>query len=131
MKHIGMQVLELFKAADKYDVAGLVKECVQIFKKITHAADVAPLLQVWSHVAQKLRMSGELHTTRDAHMIGVKCCWTASAGALGPFPQWQRDWPEAMVSTRSSALPLRTQKAFGAKPVNVLTPWCVTSHVVR
>ena len=43
---LAMQVLELFKAADKYDVAGLVKECVQIFKKITHAADVAPLLQV-------------------------------------------------------------------------------------
>ena len=41
-----LQVLELFKAADKYDVPGLVKECVQIFKKITHAADVAPLLQV-------------------------------------------------------------------------------------
>ncbi|KAL3161670.1 hypothetical protein ABBQ38_008771 [Trebouxia sp. C0009 RCD-2024] len=40
------RVLELFKAADKYDVAGLVKECIQIFKKITHAADVAPLLQV-------------------------------------------------------------------------------------
>ena len=44
--HDSLQVLELFKAADKYDVAGLVKECVQIFKKITHAADVAPLLQV-------------------------------------------------------------------------------------
>ena len=43
---IALQVLKLFKAADKYDVAGLVKECVQIFKKITRAADVAPLLQV-------------------------------------------------------------------------------------
>ncbi len=39
-------MLELFKAADKYDVAGLVKECMQIFRKITHSADVAPLLQV-------------------------------------------------------------------------------------
>lgn len=44
--YYNLQVLELFKAADKYDVPGLVKECVQIFKKITHAADVAPLLQV-------------------------------------------------------------------------------------
>ncbi len=42
----GWQVLELFKAADKYDVPGLVKECVQIFRKITRSADVAPLLQV-------------------------------------------------------------------------------------
>ena len=41
-----LQVLELFKAADKYDVPGLVKECVQIFRNITHSADVAPLLQV-------------------------------------------------------------------------------------
>ncbi|KAL0020200.1 hypothetical protein WJX79_010998 [Trebouxia sp. C0005] len=40
------KVLELFKAADKYDVPGLVKECVQIFRKITRSADVAPLLQV-------------------------------------------------------------------------------------
>lgn len=44
--YYNLQVLELFKAADKYDVPGLVKECVQTFKKITHAADVAPLLQV-------------------------------------------------------------------------------------
>ena len=41
-----LQVLELFKAADKYDVPGLVKECVQIFRKLTQSADVAPLLQV-------------------------------------------------------------------------------------
>ena len=41
-----VQVLELFKAADKYDVSGLLKECVQIFKKITRSVDVAPLLQV-------------------------------------------------------------------------------------
>ena len=41
-----LQVLELFKAADKYDVSGLLKECVQIFKKITRSMDVAPLLQV-------------------------------------------------------------------------------------
>ncbi len=45
----GWQVLELFKAADKYDVPGLVKECVQIFRKITRSADVAPLLQVSFH----------------------------------------------------------------------------------
>ena len=58
LNHYGsLQVLELFKAADKYDVAGLVKECVQIFKKITHAADVAPLLQVsWFLVAHYVQM---------------------------------------------------------------------------
>jgi len=51
LTHGGMwlQVLELFKAADKYDVPGLVKECVQIFRKITRSADVAPLLQVSCH----------------------------------------------------------------------------------
>ena len=54
-------------------------------------------------------------------------CWPA--GSLGPFPQWQRDWPEAMASTRSSALPPRTQKASGAKLVSMLTPWRVASHV--
>ena len=41
-----MQVLDLFKAADKYDVPGLVKECVQMFHTITACDDVAPLLQV-------------------------------------------------------------------------------------
>lgn len=40
------QVLDLFKAADKYDVPGLVKECVQMFHTITACDDVAPLLQV-------------------------------------------------------------------------------------
>ena len=43
---MGVQVLELFKASDKYDVAGLVKECVQIFRGITDASTVAALLQV-------------------------------------------------------------------------------------
>lgn len=46
MPACSLQVLELFKAADKYDVPGLVKECVQIFRKLTQSADVAPLLQV-------------------------------------------------------------------------------------
>ena len=41
-----VQVIELFKAADKYDVLGLVQECVARFRKLTGAAEVAPLLQV-------------------------------------------------------------------------------------
>jgi hypothetical protein len=40
------QVIELFKAADKYDVLGLVQECVARFRELTGAAEVAPLLQV-------------------------------------------------------------------------------------
>ena len=41
------QVIELFKAADKYDVPGLLKECTNIFHKITAAPHVAGLLSVW------------------------------------------------------------------------------------
>lgn len=40
------QLIELFKAADKYDVLGLVRECVACFRRLTGAAEVAPLLQV-------------------------------------------------------------------------------------
>lgn len=40
------EVLSLFKAADKYDVPGLVTECMHMFRRITQAADVAPLLEV-------------------------------------------------------------------------------------
>lgn len=41
-----MQVIELFKAADKYDVLGLVQECVARFRQVTGANEIAPLLQV-------------------------------------------------------------------------------------
>ena len=40
-----MQVIELFKAADKYDVLGLVQECVARFRQLTGADEIAPLLQ--------------------------------------------------------------------------------------
>ncbi|CAK0782930.1 hypothetical protein CVIRNUC_006125 [Coccomyxa viridis] len=40
------QVIELFKAADKYDVLGLVQECVARFRQLTGADEIAPLLQV-------------------------------------------------------------------------------------
>lgn len=36
----------LFKAADKYEVMGLVAECMHIFHRVAQAQDVAPLLQV-------------------------------------------------------------------------------------
>ena len=36
----------LFKAADKYEVMGLVGECMHIFHRVAQAEDVAPLLQV-------------------------------------------------------------------------------------
>lgn len=39
-------VVELFKAADKYQVGGLVKECIVVFKKITNENTLAPLLEV-------------------------------------------------------------------------------------
>lgn len=39
-------MIELFKAADKYDVLGLVQECVASFRQLTGAHEVAPLLQV-------------------------------------------------------------------------------------
>ena len=39
-------MIELFKAADKYDVLGLVQECVASFRQLTGAEEVAPLLQV-------------------------------------------------------------------------------------
>lgn len=43
-----LQVIDLFKAADKYDVLGLVQECVASFRELTGADEVAPLLQVCS-----------------------------------------------------------------------------------
>jgi len=45
-----MQVIELFKAADKYDVLGLVQECVARFRQVTGANEIAPLLQVSSNL---------------------------------------------------------------------------------
>ena len=42
------QVIELFKASDKYDVPGLLRECIHIFHKITEARHVAYLLQACS-----------------------------------------------------------------------------------
>jgi hypothetical protein len=50
------QVIELFKAADKYDVLGLVQECVASFRQLTGAEEVAPLLKVAAE-----RHSEELH----------------------------------------------------------------------
>ena len=41
-----LQVVELYKAADKYDVPGLMSECMQILRQLTTADDVAALLQV-------------------------------------------------------------------------------------
>ena len=41
-----LQVVELYKAADKYEVLGLVLECVTVFRTLTGAAEVAPLLEV-------------------------------------------------------------------------------------
>ena len=38
-------MIELFKAADKYDVLGLVQECVARFRQLTGANEIAPLLQ--------------------------------------------------------------------------------------
>ncbi|CAL8470672.1 g10214 [Coccomyxa elongata] len=49
------EVIELFKAADKYDVLGLVQECVASFRQLTGAHEVAPLLQVAAE-----RHSGDL-----------------------------------------------------------------------
>jgi len=40
------QVVELFKACDKYDVVGLLRECIHVFHKITKARHVAYLLMV-------------------------------------------------------------------------------------
>jgi hypothetical protein len=40
-----MQVVELYKAADKYEVLGLLAECAAAFRALTGAAEVAPLLQ--------------------------------------------------------------------------------------
>ena len=42
---LAVQVIELFKAADKYDVLGLVQECVARFRQLTGADEIAPLLQ--------------------------------------------------------------------------------------
>ena len=41
-------MIELFKAADKYDILGLVQECVSRFRQLTGANEIAPLLQVKS-----------------------------------------------------------------------------------
>jgi len=39
-------VIDLFKAADKYNVKGLVQECVVMFEKLTDEDTLAPLLEV-------------------------------------------------------------------------------------
>ena len=39
-------MVELFKAADKYEVLGLLQECTAAFRLLTGPAEVAPLLQV-------------------------------------------------------------------------------------
>jgi hypothetical protein len=44
--HCKCQVVELFKACDKYDVVGLLRECIHVFHKITKARHVAYLLMV-------------------------------------------------------------------------------------
>ncbi len=41
-------MIELFKAADKYDILGLVQECVSHLRCLTGANEIAPLLQVTS-----------------------------------------------------------------------------------
>lgn len=43
-----LQLIELFKLADKYDCPGLSAECVSMLGKVTWVHDVAPLLQVRS-----------------------------------------------------------------------------------
>ena len=44
-----LQLIELFKLADKYDCPGLSAECISMLGKVTWARDVAPLLQVSCH----------------------------------------------------------------------------------
>ena len=41
-----LQVIKLFKAADKYDIYGLIQECVSHLRGLTGANEIAPLLQV-------------------------------------------------------------------------------------
>ena len=48
------QVIELFKASDKYDVDGLLRECIHTFHKITKARHVAFLLQVLALLKSEL-----------------------------------------------------------------------------
>ena len=43
-----LQMIELFKAADKYDIYGLLQECVSHLRGLTGASEIAPLLQVSS-----------------------------------------------------------------------------------
>ena len=45
-RFLPLQLIELFKLADKYDCPGLSAECVSMLGKVTWAHDVAPLLQV-------------------------------------------------------------------------------------
>ena len=58
-----MQVIELFKASDKYDVGSLLKECVHVFHRITQARHVACLLQV--------TLSSCVHRALDLCMVSA------------------------------------------------------------
>ncbi len=55
-------MIELFKAADKYDVLGLVQECVASFRQLTGAHEVAPLLQACSACSNPLLIPKCLET---------------------------------------------------------------------
>ena len=72
-----LQVIELFKAADKYDVRGLVQECVSHFRQLTGANEIAPLLQVTSLVFSYSYTRMPKHFLRH-----LWCKFSSGAGAL-------------------------------------------------
>lgn len=74
----------MFKAADKYDCPGLMKECVQTFRQTTNVSDIASLLQVISckHVLLLIVQRVEVGRTVeswDASSSGCRgCMWICS-----------------------------------------------------
>ena len=80
VRNARMQVIELFKAADKYDVLGLVQECVARFRQVTGANEIAPLLQVSSNL-RSMHQQAKIEVQIVKSHIGA-FCWHAQDEVL-------------------------------------------------
>ena len=85
-----LQVVELYKAADKYEVLGLLQECTAAFRALTGAAEVAPLLQVWAarlralEIPQHPQMGGPVTWHAGSHACALpEKPWRSGHGRAG------------------------------------------------
>ncbi len=72
-------MIDLFKAADKYDVLGLVQECVASFRELTGADEVAPLLQV---CAADQSLTTTIYIRQHLYMFACVVCAIVCLGTI-------------------------------------------------